>query len=300
MFKTGKRSTTPSQQPFAATVVGFVKMATFATMLMAGTAVAQPSAVSGDEKGPGLIELWESGQAAFGEYVTQRHAKGEAKPKKPPRYTVQTGLDLAANPLLDYAFLNLEQHYDADSVRNVAKGLRGDGDEPAMELLVRIPPISEAGAEVSRARAMEVLALGADGVVLPHIKSAEEARMGVSFFEDVNVWSPDNPDGDIIVMLLVEDPNVFEDLEEIAAIPGYSSLACGIGSLTQALGGDREAAEELSLQVLAESQQAGMVDLITADTESVALRVEQGFLGLLVYGPQANEVIRLGRLASGR
>lgn len=240
----------------------------------------------------GLIELWVAGQTAFGQYVTG------------VPYTVETGRDLAANPLLDYAFLNLEQEYNINSALDLAEGLRSGGENAerntAMDLLVRIPPLSEAGVETSRARVSELLAMGADGVVFPHVRSAEEARTAVSFFEGVNVWSPANPDGDIVVMLMLETPEVFAELEEIANIPNYSALACGIGSLTGALGGDRETAEEMNLEVLAQSQRAGMADMITANTESVARRVEQGFLGLLVYGPAANEVIRLGRAAAGR
>jgi len=237
---------------------------------------------------PDLLELWKSGLTAFGQYVTG------------VPYTVETGRDLAANPLLDYAFLNLEEDYDINSALDIAEGLRSVGEEAAMELLVRIPAMSEAGVEVSRARVNEVLAMGADGVVFPHVWSAEEARMAISFFEGVNVWSPANPDGDIVVMLMLETPDVFAELEEIANIPGYSALACGIGSLTNALGGDRETAERLNLEVLAHSQRVGMADIITANTESVASRVDQGFLGLLVYGPSANEIIRLGRVAAGR
>ena len=136
--------------------------------------------------------------------------------------------------------------------------------------------------------------------MFPHVKSADEVRTAISFFEGVNVWSPTNPDGDFIVMFLLETPEVFDELEEIVNIPGYSSLVCGIGSLTSALGGDREAAEKLNLELLAQSQRAGLADLITADTESVVTRVQQGFLGLIVYGPSADEVIRLGRAAAGR
>ena len=244
----------------------------------------------GSAQGPdrNLVELWESGQTAFGQYVTG------------VPYTVETGRDLAANPLLDYAFLNLEESYDINSALDIAEGLRSVGEEAAMELLVRIPPMSEAGVEVSRARVKEILAMGADGVVFPHVRSAAEARMAISFFEGVNVWSPANPDGDIVVMLMLETPDVFAELEEIANIPGYSALACGIGSLTNALGGDRETAERLNMEVLAHSQRVGMADIITANTESVANRVDQGFLGLLVYGPTANEIIRLGRAAAGR
>ncbi len=236
----------------------------------------------------GLVELWEAGQTAFGQYVTG------------VPYTVETGRELAANPLLDYAFLNLEQDYNINSALDLAQGLRSGTTGPAMDLLVRIPPLSEAGVETSKARVKELLAMGADGVVFPHVRSAEEARMAVSFFEGVNVWSPANPEGDIIVMLMLETPDVFAELEEIANIPNYSSLACGIGSLTNALGGDREAAERMNLEVLIQSQRVGMADMITANTESVARRVNEGFLGLLVYGPTANEVIRLGRAAAGR
>lgn len=243
---------------------------------------------SAQESDRDLVELWASGQTAFGQYVTG------------VPFTVETGRNLAANPLLDYAFLNLEQEYNIQFARDIAEGLESQGAESAMELLVRIPPMSEAGVEASRARVNELLAMGVDGIVFPHVRSAEEARTAVSFFEGVNVWSPENPDGDIVVMLMLETPEVFAELEEIANIPGYSALACGIGSLTGALGGDREAAEKLNLEVLAQSKQAGMADMITADTESVAQRVDQGFLGLLVYGPSANEVIRLGRAAAGR
>lgn len=254
----------------------------------------------GVASGPGLIELWKSGQPAFGEYATPRHEQGEENSQEPPLFTVQMGRDLAANPLLDFVFLNLEQQYNADSVRGASEGLGYDGADSAKALLVRIPPIHEDGIEVSRARAKEALALGANGIVLPHIRSAEEARAAVSFFEDYNVWSPANPDGEIVVMLLVEDPKVMEELEEIANIPGYSSLACGIGSLTAALGGDREAAEVYNQQVLEASKRAGMVDLITATEESMTLRVTQGFLGILPIGPNQNAAIRLGRAAANR
>lgn len=245
-----------------------------------------------------LIALWAAGQPAFGQYVTQM--AGDAGSEGASRYTVQTGRELAANPLLDFAFLSLEQHYDAVSAGNVARGLGSGGEDAAMPLLVRIPPISTDGEDAARERVREVLALGADGVVIPHVLSAGEARTAISFFEGVDVWSPGNPDGDVIAMLLVEDPEVFAELEEIASMPGYSALVCGIGSLTSALDGDREAAEAIALEVLEVSQRAGLVDLMTVDTESVARRVEQGFLALLAYGPESDEAIRVGRAAAGR
>ena len=261
-------------------------------LLAAGSQITDRSdghAQTNDPNSPvGLIELWEGGQTAFGQYVTG------------VPYTVETGRDLAANTLLDYAFLNLEQEYNINSALKLAEGLRSGAEGDPMDLLVRIPPMSEAGVETSRARVEELLAMGANGVVFPHVRSAEEARVAISFFDGVNVWSPANPEGDIVVMLMLETPEVFAELVEIANIPNYSALACGIGSLTGALGGDREAAEKLNLELLAESQRVGLADMITANTESVADRVNEGFLGLLVYGSTANEVIRLGRAAAGR
>lgn len=244
-----------------------------------------------------LIELWESGQPAFGQYVTQ-HAQAESDDAAPPPYTVQTGVDLAANALLDFAFLSLEQHYDATSARDVAAGIAGSDN--ALPLLVRIPPISVDGVNAARERVKELLAMGANGVVIPHVMSAEEARTAVSFFAGANVWSPANPEGDIVAMLIIEDPDVFAELEEIANIPGFSALVCGIGSLTSALDGDREAAEAINMQVLAQSKRVGKPNLTTVSPESVAGRVKQGFLALLAYGPDSNEAIRLGKLAAGR
>jgi 2-keto-3-deoxy-L-rhamnonate aldolase RhmA len=253
----------------------------------------------GSSEGGGLIQLWQAGQPAFGEFVRPEHGGAEASAQAGAGYTVQTGRKLAANPLPDFAFLSLEQRYDAQAARAVAEGLRSGGPNKDMTLLVRIPPLSEDGVEAARARVDELLALGANGVVIPHVLSAAEARIAVSFFEGRNVWSPANPEGDIIVMLIIEDPPVFDELEEIVTMPGYSSLVCGIGSLTAALDGDREAAEAINLQVLARTQQAGLPNLTTVSAESVTQRVEQGFLGLLAYG-DINRTIGLGRAAAGR
>jgi 2-keto-3-deoxy-L-rhamnonate aldolase RhmA len=146
----------------------------------------------------------------------------------------------------------------------------------------------------------EILDAGADGVVLPHIRTVEEARTAVSFFQGRDVWSPDHPEGEVIAMLMLEDPEAIAQLDEVVGLGGYSVLACGIGSLTAALDGDREAAEAMNLQVLEAANDAGYADMITAGTENVAERVEQGYLALLMAGPEADEAIRMGREAAGR
>ena len=76
--------------------------------------------------------------------------------------------------------------------------------------------------------------------------------------------------------------------------------ACGIGSLAQALGGDRRGAEAGTQKVLAEAKRARLVDMLTANPQDVAQRVKEGFLALLMQGPTADEAIRIGRAAAGR
>lgn len=268
------------------------------------------------------IGLWERNLAAFGVFVPPEFAGGagrgggpgtgvEAEPgagagargqRGPPRYTVEGGRELARDPLLDFVFLNLERNYDPDAVEAIATGLRSPGAVGRKTLLVRIPSMEQDGEEATRARVREALELGADGVVLPHVRNVAEARAAVGFFEDAgaDVWSPANPDGTVIAMLMVEDPDAVAEAAAIAAVPGYSVLACGIGSLTGALGGDREAAEQGNQAVLAEATRAGLADMITANAGDIEQRVEEGFLGLLMQVNGAEEAIRLGRQAAGR
>ena len=246
----------------------------------------------------GTIGLWERDLAAFGVFVPPEFAGGGG----PPRYTVEGGRELARDPLLDFVFLNLERNYDPAAVEAIATGLRSPGAAGRKTLLVRIPSIEQDGEEATRARVREALELGADGVVLPHVRNVAEARAAVGFFEDAgaDVWSPANPDGTVIAMLMVEDPDAVAEAAAIADVPGYSVLACGIGSLTGALGGDREAAEQGNQAVLAEATRAGLADMITANAGDIEQRVEEGFLGLLMQVGGAEEAIRLGRQAAGR
>lgn len=252
-----------------------------------------------------LIDLWSEGLPAFGVFVPNEREPGARGPdgeRLPPRYTAAGAQELAANPLLDYVFLNLEPRYDLRAVSAVAEGLGRPGATGEKSLLVRIPPISEDGPEATRQRVLESLEEGADGIVFPHVRSPEEARMAVSFMEEAgaDVWSPSNPGGTVLAMIMIEDPGALADVAEIADTPGYSVLACGIGSLTRALGADREAGEAGNQEVLEHAKRVGRPDMITAGVDDVERRIDEGFLGLLMSGPEADEAIRIGREAAGR
>ena len=101
-------------------------------------------------------------------------------------------------------------------------------------------------------------------------------------------------------MLMLEDPAAVAQARDVADLKGYSILACGIGSLAQALGGDRAGAEAGTQKVLAEAKRAKLADMLTANPQDVAQRVKEGFLALLMQGPTADEAITIGRAAAGR
>ena len=101
-------------------------------------------------------------------------------------------------------------------------------------------------------------------------------------------------------MMMIEDPGAVAQAAEFANLKGYSILACGIGSLTQALGGNREAAEAGTQKILAETKRVRLVNMLTATTQDVEKRVKEGFLGILAQGQDADKAIAMGRAAAGR
>jgi hypothetical protein len=271
----------------------------------AGDPGPPPERAAGPPDRAAVLDLWEAETPAFGVFVPDERDPAERGPdgeRLPAVYTPEGGEALARNPLYDYLFLNLEGHYDVGAVEAIVAGVHRAGVERRPAILVRIPPMADDGEERTRERVHEILAMGADGVVLPHIRTPDEARTAVGFFQEAgaDVWSPGNRGGRAIAMLMLEEPESVSRAEEFAAIPGYSLLACGIGSLTSAMGGDREGAEAWNLHVLEQATAAGLPDMITANAQNVEERLEQGFLALLMAGPNADDVIRTGRELAGR
>jgi 2-keto-3-deoxy-L-rhamnonate aldolase RhmA len=255
-----------------------------------------------------VIDLWSAGKPVFGVFVPNENppARGEGRgapgtPRPRPVYTKAGGERLAANPLYDYVFLNLEGNYDAAAIKAIAEGLRGPAAAGRKTLLVRIPAFHD-DATAGAARIKEAFALGADGVTVPHVRSVDEARRVLQAFRgaNVNVWSPSNPSGEKIAMLMIEDPGALAEVKAFAGLEGISVLACGIGSMTQALGGDRQKGEAATQTVLAETKRVKVPNMITASAKDVEQRIKEGFLALLMQGAQADEAIKIGRAAGGR
>jgi len=253
------------------------------------------------------LTLWKSGQTAFGMFVPSERAPGATDAqgnRLPPLYTEAGARTLGANPLLDYLFLNLEGRYDVDAVRAMVAGLKSVSAAQRPTLLVRIPTIEAAGADSTKARVAQVLALGADGVVIPHVRSADEAKLAVSFFAaaKADVWSSNNRNGRVVAMLMIEDKGAVAVLQDIAAVPGYSLLSCGIGSLTRDMGGDGPGAEAACQRVRDAGEARGMPSMMTATAATLQDRLTRKYRGILLSGSvaQVEPIIRDGLPRVGR
>lgn len=273
------------------------RLGTIVAVMGLVTATAAPA-----QTRPATLDLWAAGKATFGVFVPDENPAPRGPNRGPAVYTKAGGEKLAANPLIDFVFLNLEGHYDRDAVMAISEGLGKKGTPGRKLMLVRIPSLAEAGPAVTLTRIKEILAMGADGITLPHVENLDQGRQAISLFADAraNVWSAANPTGNVVAMLMLEDPGAVAQAKDIADIGGYSVLACGIGSLTGALKGDRAAAEKGNQEILTETKRVKLVNMLTAGENDIAQRVKEGFGALLAQGRDTDAVIKIGRAAAGR
>jgi 4-hydroxy-2-oxoheptanedioate aldolase len=138
--------------------------------------------------------------------------------------------------------------------------------------IVRIPP---SGSEMNQWFAKQALDIGAYGIVWPRITTAEQAYNAVAacrypslpgaqrhepvglrgdapmaaarywglsqqaYYKKADVW-PLDPEGELLVILMIEDVKAFDNLEEILRdVPGIGTILIGEGDLTQELGDPR-------------------------------------------------------------
>ena len=138
----------------------------FAALLLTA-ALAAPGVQAQKKHQNAIIDVWAQGKPVFGVYVpsmgqplwnepaptTQAALQGQRGQARPdPVYTREIGVALAKDPLVDFAFLNLEGQYDASGAKAIVDGLRAPGATHRVTLLVRIPSIQDAGADKTRVR----------------------------------------------------------------------------------------------------------------------------------------------------
>ena len=245
-------------------------------LLSAGSEAQPPRAA--------VIDLWADGGTGFGIFLPSDTPPRDANGARiSPRYSSDSAERLARLGVFDFLFLNLEQGYQDETVREVASGVARVAPDARPALVVRVPPLDRAVSRLTRGRIETVVASGADGIVFPHVRNAVEAAELVAMVASTSadVWSPSSPDGRFIVMLMVEDPEAVAARALIADTDGFSLLACGIGSLTAALDGDRTAAEAGARSVLATAEASRRPSMMTANATTLEERLAAGYRALL-------------------
>lgn len=179
-------------------------------------------------------------------------------------------------PMIDFMVVAMEHYpYDISELRAFTLGLISRREvlakgnlQPNCAILVRIPA---EGADPVHAFIKQVLDIGAHGVVIPHVRTAEEARKivkacrfvrpldssyrepegdrgfspaicsylwGVTpeeYYMRADTW-PLNPRGDIMVIVMIEDQEGVANVDDIVRVPGIGAVFFGPADYTVSSG----------------------------------------------------------------
>jgi 4-hydroxy-2-oxoheptanedioate aldolase len=204
--------------------------------------------------------------------------------------------------------------------------------------LVRIPP---SGSEKNQWFAKQALDLGAYGIVWPRISTPDEAYNAVAacryprlrsaplyepaglrgdapmaaarywglsqqdYYRKADVW-PLAPEGEILVVLMIEDTTAIENLEEILKrVPGIGVLLIGEGDLTQELGCPRQYDNPELLRLMKQVVEVGKAYNVPVGhphvtEQNVAEVVNDGYRFLMTYPRRDFSALGKGRKITGR
>lgn len=220
--------------------------------------------------------LLAGGNPVFGFFGAQRSEDG--------------GTQAASVGPADFVFYSLESGpFDIPAVEkfrddmDAAAGATGRAAHP---LALRIPPI---GDDVAGANERVALALAADTSILivPHVRTRDEAEAAVATMSGTgNDW-PAHVDGELSTWLIVEDREGVANARAIAATAGVGAIIAGPGDLSRAYDRDMEAVEGAIQTILAACKEAGVPCGITAGPDDIELRLEQGFRVFIVVDTDA-------------
>ena len=203
--------------------------------------------------------------------------------------------------------------------------------------MVRIPPnTSEHNQWVMK----QALDTGVYGLVLPHLNTVEDSQAAVAaarypqvpgvadfepkgergwwsriaprywglnpqdYYDAADLW-PLDPDGNILLMGIVEEPQGVKNLPDILRqVKGIGAIWAGPGDMSVSMGHRGNSAhpevQENLLKILAACKDAGVPCATGATAAEVAMRLEQGFR-IIITGPEkTTQGLIEGRRISGR
>ena len=188
--------------------------------------------------------------------------------------------------------------------------------------MVRIPPNSR---EHNQWVIKQALDTGVYGLVLPHLNTVEDAQAAVAaarypqvpgapdfeprgargwwpriaprywgltseeYYDAADLW-PLDPDGNMLLMGIVEEPEGVNNLRDILSqVPGIGAIWAGPGDMSVAMGykgnANHPEVQENLLRVLSACKDAGVPCAVGATAGEVAQRLEQGFR-IIITSPE--------------
>ena len=203
--------------------------------------------------------------------------------------------------------------------------------------MVRIPPNSR---EHNQWVIKQALDTGVYGLVLPHLNTVEDARAAVEaarypqvpgvpdfephgergwwpriaprywgltaeeYYDAADIW-PLDPDGNMLLMGIVEEPEGVNNLRDILSqVKGIGAIWAGPGDMSVAMGykgnANHPEVQENLLRVLAACKDAGVPCAVGATAGDVAQRLEQGFRIIITSPEKTNKGLDEGRRLASR
>ena len=273
-----------------------------------------------------FVELMEEGKPAFGVFSS--------------KVSVRNGANMASSGL-DFVITDLEHSpYDITRLEGYLLGMISKADVLKNGLQARTVPIIRvpaAGREQLQFIIKQVLDLGPTGILVPHIDTADDARAmvqasrfpqlkgaadfepegkrgigygwaarywglsGTEYAKRADLW-PLDPQGEIVLWLMIETAAAVDNIEDIAATPGIGGLFIGPSDLAFSLGvplGD-PAVEVAIEKIVAGAKKSGVPLGTLCGASQVEKRLAQGFHFLAVgsdSGPSGSvrEAVKTGR-----
>lgn len=279
------------------------------------------------------IELLEKGEVALGIFSGDQSLNNAR---------------LIAGSDIDFALIDMEHGpLDFETLRAFLLGLTDklaiheEGNlQPNVTPIVRLPTN---GRENLQFLAKQALDIGAFGIMYPFVTNREETlnavqasrypqKKGVPDFNPAglrgrapanaawywginageyvrraDVW-PLDPQGEILTIIQIENPEGVENIEEIISVPGIGVIFVGPSDLGITMGypdnPDAPEIEEAILKVLKACQEKDIPVGITANAGSVEKRLKQGFRFISIGGdgglrPDSAITLELGRKVLG-
>jgi 4-hydroxy-2-oxoheptanedioate aldolase len=228
-------------------------------------------------------------------------------------------------PMIDFILIAMEHYpYDITKLRTFLVGLNSRREvltkgnlQPSLATFVRLPV---EGSDPVHAMIKQVLDVGVHGVVIPHVRTADEAlkivkacryvrpddspytepqgNRGYSpaicsylwgvpseeYYQRADVW-PLNPEGDLMVIIMIEDPEGVKNINEILKVPGIGAVFFGPADYTVSSGNFGKSTDETDMalyKVKNACNNAGIPFVGFADVNNIDQRIKEKFNMLII------------------